>query len=443
MSRATLIAVVSGVLLCAAILAGGLMFTLRPTTLRIAVGPAGSGDAKVIESLAQGFAADHHSVRLQPIITEGPAASAATLGAAGADLAVARADSSLPKDARAVAVFRKDTVMIWVPNTAEKTARGIKSIQGLAGHRVGVVGRTEANVGLLKLILAESSVVSDKVEILPLDAQDVATAVRNQKVDALMAVGPADGRIATEAFAAMTGKGTPVFLPIDAADIIARKHPVYESSEISAGSLGAHPQVPDDDIKTLTVDNLIVGRKQVAAATMTTFTRQLFSVRHALQDQFPDVTRIEVPDTDKAAAIPAHAGAAAYIDGTDRTFLERNSDFLWFGIMVLSGVGSAGAWLRGYLRRGERARHVAMRDRLVDMISAARVCDSIDELDAMQKQADQILKDSLTGFADGVAVDDSALAVFTVALDQLHNAIVARKAWLKEHEPRTGVTASV
>jgi TRAP transporter TAXI family solute receptor len=441
MSRATLIAIASGMVLCTALLAGALMFALRPTVLRIAVGPEGSGDARVVDALAQGFAADRHSVRLQPVATAGAAASAASLGAAEADLAVARADAALPKDARAVAVLRKDTVMIWVPNPGEKAAHGIKSIQALAGHRIGVVGRTEANAALLKLVLVESGVAPEKVEIVPLDPTDVAVAVRNQKVDALMAVGAADGHVATEAFAAMSGKGAPVFLPIGAADIIARKHPVYESSDIAAGALGAHPSVPDDDIKTLTVDTLIVGRKEVAATTMTAFTRQLFSVRHALQNQFPDVTRIEVPDTDKTAAVPAHPGAAAYVDGTDRTFLERNSDFIWFGIMVLSGVGSAGAWLRSTLRRGERARHAALRDRLVEMVPTARTCTSLTDLDTMQGEADQIFKEGLAGFADGAMGEDNTLAVFTVALDQVHNAINARRAWIAAQARRSGASA--
>ena len=64
--------------------------------------------------------------------------------------------------------------------------------------------------------------------------------------------------------------------------------------------------------------------------------------------------KIEKPDTDKDAALPAHPGAAAYIDGTERTFLEKYSDYIWGGILVLSGLGSAGAWLRQYLARDEK-----------------------------------------------------------------------------------------
>ena len=59
----------------------------------------------------------------------------------------------------------------------------------------------------------------------------------------------------------------------------------------------------------------------------------------------PGASHIEKPDTDKDAALPAHPGAAAYIDGTERTFLERYSDCFWGALLVLSGLGSALAWL--------------------------------------------------------------------------------------------------
>src|SRR3978361_16673 len=61
--------------------AGGLYYILRPVTLRIAVGPPGSEDQKLIQALAQTFARDGSSIRLSPITTEGAAESIALLTA--------------------------------------------------------------------------------------------------------------------------------------------------------------------------------------------------------------------------------------------------------------------------------------------------------------------------------------------------------------------------
>ena len=72
--------------------AGALYIALRPVTLRIAVGPSGSEDQKLIQALAQTFARQQSAVRLSPIATDGAAESIALLGASKTDLAVARGD---------------------------------------------------------------------------------------------------------------------------------------------------------------------------------------------------------------------------------------------------------------------------------------------------------------------------------------------------------------
>jgi TRAP transporter TAXI family solute receptor len=436
MKRAAFIVLFAGGVVFVAALIGLLFFSWRPATLRIAVGPPGSDDVRVIQEIAQAFARERHYVRLRVTVTADAAESAAAIGHHEADLAVVRADLSLPPEALSVAVFRKNLVVFWLPNggaaKGQKKESGIAKIANLSGRKVGVIGKTPANVDLLKIILTESGVAPDKVEVVQFATTDLAEAFRNQKVDAFMAVGPVDSKITADAIAATTKANSAVtFLPIDAAEIIARKHPVYESAEIAAGALGATPARPDDDVTTLGVNHLIVARKTLSELTVTAFTKQLFAIRHSLQSDFPGVANIQVPDTDKAAAIPAHPGAAAYIDGNERSFLDRYGDFMWFGLMILSGLASGGAWLRSYMRRDERAHNTELRNRLVDMIAAARETGSITELDLMQKEADEILRDTLNCFEDG-AVEEDTLSAFNIALDQFHNAVADRKAWLAD-----------
>src|SRR5438105_4603013 len=76
--------------------AGTLYYVLRPTSLRIAVGPAGSDDQKLVQLMAQTFARDASTIRLAPVTTEGATESIALLAAGKADLAVARGDLNLP-----------------------------------------------------------------------------------------------------------------------------------------------------------------------------------------------------------------------------------------------------------------------------------------------------------------------------------------------------------
>ena len=424
-----------GVLALVGALVAGYYFAMRPVTLRIAVGPANSDDIKVVQALAQAFNNNqtHSQVRLRPIQTDGAAASAQTLADGKADLAIIRGDLDVPKNAQAVATLRKNVVVLWVPPAAKvkgkKAAPKITKISQLAGHRIGVVGRTPANVNLLKVILQQYGIDPLKVDILQFPANEAAEAIKNQKADVYLAAGPVNSKITSDAIAASTRDGgTPTFLAIDASEAIAQNHPMYEASEIPAGSFGGADR-PDDEIKTISFSHHIVARKGLSEATVAAFTRQLFAVRQSLKNDYPMAAKIETPDTDKDATIPVHPGAAAFVDGEEKTFLDRYSDYIWWSLMALSAMGSAGAWFAGYLKKDERNTNSSQRERLLDMLTAARHCDSTEELDRMQAEADTILRDTLLCFEHG-AIEPGTLTAFNIALEQLHNAVADRKALL-------------
>ncbi len=426
-----------GVLAIIGALAAAYHFAMRPVTLRIAVGPANSEDLKVVQAVAQAFNNLQHSqVRLRPTQTDGALASAKLLGDGKADLAIIRGDLDVPKNAQAVATLRKNVAVLWVPPASKAIAKGKKAapkitkIVQLAGRRVGVVGRTEANVNLLKVILRQYGVDPAKVEIIQFPVSEAVEAIRNQKADAYLAAGPVNSKITADAIAAsMRDGGTPTFLAIDSAEAIAQNYPAYEASEIPAGAFGGAPAKPEEEVKTISFSHHIVARKGVSESTIAVFTRQLFAIRQNLKNEYPLAAKIETPDTDKDATIPVHPGAAAFVDGEEKTFLERYSDFIWWGLMGLSAMGSAGAWFAGYLKKDERIASNSQRDRLLDMLATARNCDSAEELDQMQSEADGILRHMLESFEHG-AIEEGALTAFNIALEQFHNAVADRKALL-------------
>ena len=414
--------------------AGALYLVLRPVTLRIAVGPAGSDDQKLIQALAQTFARDRSPVRLSPITTEGAAEAIALFATSKADLAVARGDLNLPANAESVAILRKNVVVLWAPSglpskgsKKKQPAPKIKGIDDLAEHRVGVIGRTQANVTLLRVILAESGVSPDKVAVAQFAANQFAEMARDPTLDAFMAVGPLDSKITAEAIAATAAaRGEPKFLPIEVSEAIANKHPLYESEEIAGSTFSASPARPEDKVETVSVNHLIIAPKSLSDTTVGTFVRQLFAVRQQLAREVPSAGKIEKPDTDKDAALPAHAGAAAFIDGTERTFLERYSDYFWAAILVLSGLGSVGAWLRHSWKRNEREQYTLHRDDLLDLSSKARQAETAEELAAIQGEADGILREALDCYDDG-AIEEGDLSVIGLALEQFHHAVADRR----------------
>ena len=409
-------------------------FSMRPEILRIAVGPANSDDIKIVQALTQTFTQTHSHIRLRPVQTDGAAASAQALAAGKVDLAVIRGDLTVPDNAQAVATLRKNVAVLWVPAAVKvkgkKAAPKITKVAQLAGRRIGVVGRTPANVNLLKVILQQYGVDPAKVDIVQFPAGDAVEAIRAQKADAYLAAGPVSSKITTDAIAASTRDGSaPTFLAIDSAEAIAQNHSTYEASQIPAGAFGGSPDRPEEEVKTIGFSHHIVARKDLSDTTIAAFTRQLFAARKSVMAEIPMAAKIETPDTDKDAAIPVHPGAAAFVDGEEKSFLDRYSDFIWWGLMGLSAMGSAGAWFAGYLKKGERNTNASQREHLLELLTAARRADSVEELDRMQSEADEILRSTLLCFEHG-AIAEGALTAFNIALEQFHSAVADRKALL-------------
>lgn len=432
--RRVIFVTLAGVLAIVGALVAAYYFAMRPVTLRIAVGPANSDDLKVVQNLTQAFNNQRGSqVRLRPVPTEGAVASATMLGEGKADLAIIRGDLDVPKNAQAVATLRKNVAVLWVPSSAKvrgKKAPAITKIAQLEGRRIGVLGRTQANVNLLKVILRQYGIDPAKVEIIQFPANEAAEAIRSQKADAYLAAGPVNSKITADAIAASMRDGsTAKFLAIDAAEAIAQNHPAYEASEIPAGAFGGSPGRPEEEVKTISFAHHIVARRGISESTIAAFTRQLFAIRQTLKNEFPLAAKIETPDTDKDATIPAHPGAAAFVDGDEKTFLDRYSDYIWWMLMALSAMGSAGAWFAGYLKKDERHVNSSQRDRMLDMLTTARQSDSMEELDRMQSEADAILRDTLLCYEHGT-IEEGTLTAFNIAIEQFHNAVADRKALL-------------
>ena len=428
-----LLVLAAGLLLFATVIALSLI-TLRPTTLRIAVGPSGGDDQQLIQAMAQTFVRDGGAVRLAVVNTPGPVDSIAALAAGRADLAVARTDEEMPEGTMSVAIMRKNVVVIWAPTGAARgTARKdgkpkVKSIGDLAGRKVGVVGRTQINVTLFRVILRESGVDPGKVTVAQFGTEQINEMVRDTSVDAFMMVAPLDSRLTIDAILSTARqRGEPTFLPIDISEAIAAHHPLYESEEIPGSAFTSAPARPDDTVETVGVNHLIVAPKSLSETTVAALARQIFAAKPSLAREIPGAAKIEKPDTDKDAALPAHPGAAAYIDGTERTFMDKYSDYIWGAVLLLSLLGSVSAAVRHYIRRDERRLNTLHREKLVAAISQVRTIDTIEELDAMQCVADEILRETLQCYDDG-AIEEADLAAYNLVLGQFHHAVADRRA---------------
>ncbi|NVO16839.1 MAG: ABC transporter substrate-binding protein [Rhodoplanes sp.] len=476
MLRQTPLILLLGVFIVTGLAGAVFYFNDRPSTLRIAVGPPGSEDARLVHAIAQQFGRERgSSVRLTPVIKEGPGAAARALQAREVDLAVVRRDVGYPVSGQAVVVLHDNIAVLVVPAegsiaaggpkpapppaaTAQRRKRGgkappapppppapekIDSIEDLAGRRIGLVGPGMGDREVLDAILRQYQVLPDKVTVVPLDPRDVATSLRNAPVDAILALGPvASPHVAAVIAASSNGRTGPTFLEIGASEAIAARSPVYEEAELKAGVFGGQTPQPPETVETIAFKHYIVARRSVPEDTIADLTRQLFAVRQTLSGEFPMAARIEKPDTDRDAAVPAHPGAAAYIDDEQKTFFDRYSDLIYLGVMAVSGIGSGLAWLAGHFRADTRVRRLKLLERLVGILRSAREAVSRDDLAQLDQEIDGILSEILL-LGDRNALDQTSLAAYGLALDQARAAVAARRAALASGEdaPETATVA--
>jgi len=463
MFRHTFLVVIGGGLAMTGLLAAGFYYASQPTILRVAVGPPNSDDLRVIQAIAQQFSRDRATIRLRVIVKDGPVQSAAALDAGEADLAVVRRDRGLPQAGQAVAILRKNLVVFIAPPpapapaapkaaakkakkpAAKETAKdedkkgGEKDkdedvkklkLEELAGKRIAVIGRTEANINLLNVILSQYAIPLDKVQITQLDTTDVGPAIRDSKVDVIMSVGPLGSRITADAVAAAArDREAPTFLAIDASEAIVERYPVYESTEIPAGAFGGAPQRPPEAVETIGFSHYIVARRTLDEAVVGDFARLLYGARQTLSNELPAIGKIEAPDTDKDAAVAVHPGAAAYLDGEQKSFFERYNDWIYYGLMILSFLGSAMAWLMNYSKADDRVDKLHALDRLLALIRTARATTDLETLNQIEAETDDILQSTIAQVENN-KIDQAALQAFALALDQTRRAISDRRAAL-------------
>ena len=66
---------------------------------------------------------------------------------------------------------------------------------------------------------------------------------------------------------------------------------------------------------------------------------------------------------------------------------------------------------------------------MLALIIQARQRTSLDELDEIQCEVDDILRETLNSYDDG-AIEEGDLSAFSLALEQFHHAVANRKAGL-------------
>jgi hypothetical protein len=82
--------------------------------------------------------------------------------------------------------------------------------------------------------------------------------------------------------------------------------------------------------------------------------------------------------------------------------------------------------LRQFLKRDEREETTTHRDKIMAMTSKVRTAESAEELLAMQREVDAIIRETVQFYDDG-AIDEEDLAAFSLVLELFHHAVAERR----------------
>ena len=414
----------------------GIHVFTRPIIVRIAIGSGDIDDLKVVQLVARAFAQDKKHIRLRLMHTASLSDGARMLGAGEADLAVVRADQKLPENTRAVAVLRSNALVAWLLPSISSSDQGNApaseqaTLHGLIGRRVGLIGTSHENMSFVNVVFAMAGLDPSKMQVVQFAEDEAADALSRRTVDAVIAIGPINSRSMRDIINTTARDGERLrFLKIESAEAIALRNSTLQSIDVPPGAFNAFPSRPNEMIRTVSTNTLIVTHDNFSDVTAANFARQLFSVRQNLLSEGPAFANIAPADTDKSAAIQAHRGAVAYFDDNERTFFDRYSDLMWGGIMLMSVLLSVGVWLRDYLKREDKVFEIAPRMRLVEMLAVTQQARSLSELDAIDVEAGAVLRKFLHGLDSG-RIAQGELFAFSLVLAQLNHELGVRRATL-------------
>lgn len=400
----------------------------QPRTLRLAVGPLGSEDARLAAAFVQGLNRDKASVRLRLVLTEGSADSARKIDAGEADLAILRPDIATPSTADTVLVTRRSYPFFI---TTKESAIG--RIADLRGHRVGVVRTPTGNIALLKRVLAQYEVREEEVEIVGLGPDEVISAAKEKRVDAFFAINAVGSRTNNDGVRRLRSAWgeDPVLIPIREADALAAHHRAIEAGEIVRGALGGDPPRPAESLQTISITSRLFASQNLDDNLVGDLTKDILGLRLTLAAELPAIQALETPSTDKDAPLPVHSGAAAYIDGEQESFFDRYGDWFYIGAMALSALGTGGAALLSRESANRRRRAMSGLDELLQLLAVIRSSEDEAELARLGREADLILTRVLGDYAKG-DLDTAALAAYRIAIDQVGRAVAERQRALAE-----------
>lgn len=400
----------------------------KPTNFQVAVGNHGSSEQILIDAFSQSLREAKAGISIQPVFhdTQESAAEAFQLGKV--PFAVVRPDIVLPNNGLTVAILREEALIFAAP--AAPAARKIADIAELNGKRLALVDMVEPDRVLLNHVLSSYDLNEKNLRFVTTTASQVPNLVQSRQIDAIVfiaePVSPEAGQIIRNYARAVGGEIN--ILPVDNAQVLSLRMPVYSELKIPQGAFGGRPKKPIEELSTIGVSYRLMASSKVDRQPVSDVTAQLFRLRSRIANATATINLLKPPDTESAtsAALPVHPGAVDYLNREQLTFMDRWGDWLWLGIFAGGGFTSVLAWISNLFAQQKRKAVDDVLEELSLLLSRARRCPSHDELEIVTMRLDEVVRQSIEYTRNGLT-NTRTMSAMMLAIDSTRAAIDDRR----------------
>ncbi|GGC51877.1 TAXI family TRAP transporter solute-binding subunit [Chelatococcus reniformis] len=430
--------IIASIMLGVAIGSGIIYLGLQPTTLKLAIAAEDKVDRAIFEAAATALKDKRRQVRLAIKLKPTNEDVAVALGAGTADLGVLRSDATTPTGVEAVLILRREAVVLVAPEWAE-----VGSFTDLADKRVAIVrhgGPAGHNINILRDYYGLAAARAHDAVI---SFEELEEALAAKRFDAYALVGsPTSGPLsASVRRIANASDGKIVFINIDEAEAISRRGPDAEALRIPEGTFGGRPPLPRKELLTLAAPVRLVARPDLDDQPISELARQLIAMRSVLRRVAPGAESLETPDPDTSQML-VQAGARAFRDGDEQTFLDRYSDYLYLSLFLVGGLGSMVTAVTGRFQRRQRQTVMRVLEEVMLTLDKLPRTPSLAQLDEADLHIADVYRLAMQQAAEcNLSADD--IAAFSLALSHAQTRIdvLRTRAELAAAQPPRPVAA--
>lgn len=414
------------------------VYFTSPTKLKVAVGPAGSAEERLIHAFAQQLKSQKANIRLITVPVADVKGAAELLDRGVANLAIVRPDVKVPVNGLTLAILRDAATIVVTPNDAE-----IKDIGALAGKRLGIVTTHEADPtfekaheadpAFMTTILRHYDLEPPALSLVPLSLENVVSSLKEGKVDAVAVISAVTGSLAQNFVrdVAQAYGGAITVLPVENPEGITRTSPFFNTVTIPEGIWGGRPKQPSHEVKTIGVAYRLMAHSDTDRSIVASLVEYLFQMRSRLAVKTRLANFMRAPELDSnasatSAMLPNHPGAVDYFERETQSVMDRYGDWIYLGAFFGSGIISGIAWFFQRMRRERRDAIDDVLDRLLEVLADARKAETVETLDLLTAEVDDLFRTSVMHARDGQASSRTTSAI-VLALDGARSAIDDRR----------------